>query len=253
MKDFNKESRIQRRVRPYILPFILIPLGLIIWSNALNGPFLYDDMDYIVKNPYIRSLWNFMDISGTRYLCFLSFAINYSIGGLAPFGFHLTNVLIHIINSILIFCLVKLTFDTPFMNTRKKERDLKTLSLCMATVSSIVFLSHPVNTQAVTYISQRFTSLATLFYLAAVTLYVKARLSNARAGGFSRSTLTFYLISLISTVCAMKTKEIAFTIPFAIVLYESIFFLQSSCMNLYSFTQWRGGLGLLFPFTLRYP
>ncbi|MEW6674426.1 MAG: tetratricopeptide repeat protein, partial [Nitrospirota bacterium] len=80
--------------------------------------------------------------------------------------------------------------------------------------SSLIFLTHPIQTQAVTYISQRYTSLATMFYLLSLLLYIKARTENKIAP---------YILSIISAVAAMKTKEIAFTLPFAIVLFELLF------------------------------
>jgi tetratricopeptide (TPR) repeat protein len=93
-------------------------------------------------------------------------------------------------------------------------------------------VAHPVQTQAVTYIVQRFTSLATLFYLASVVFYVMGRLASAQADKrasslagrlFSRQA-GMLLLSLLSAVCAMKVKEISFTLPIMILLYEFIFF-----------------------------
>ena len=104
---------------------------------------------------------------------------------------------------------------------------------------------HPVQTQAVTYIVQRMTSLATMFYLLSVVLYIKARLSivgiqscrrlteNSKEKKFSslltpHSSLFFYYVgSVFAAVLAMKTKEIAFTLPLAVVLYEVFFFRGS--------------------------
>jgi tetratricopeptide (TPR) repeat protein len=82
-----------------------------------------------------------------------------------------------------------------------------------------LFVSHPIQTQAVAYVVQRITSLATLFYLAAVLLYLSSRL--APAGGRRRWR---YALSLLSALLAMRTKEIAFTLPFALLLVEWAFF-----------------------------
>jgi len=81
----------------------------------------------------------------------------------------------------------------------------------------------------VTYVVQRFASLATFFYLLSVVLYIKGRLviekrEDAGGGLFSGPSLLFYLLSLTSAVCAMKTKEMAFTLPLVIALYEFTFF-----------------------------
>ena len=104
----------------------------------------------------------------------------------------------------------------------------------IALFSALLFVSHPIQTQAVTYIVQRFTSLATMFYLLSVVMYIKGRLSvRLEAGGVKLphtsllKPLTFFSLSLLFAVLAMKTKEIAFTLPFVIVLYEFTFFWPS--------------------------
>jgi hypothetical protein len=89
--------------------------AVLVYSNTFHGPFLFDDLDYIVNNPVIRNPGNFLDISGTRYVAHLSFALNYRIGGYNPLGYHLVNTAIHIINGLLVLSLVTLTFKTPQM------------------------------------------------------------------------------------------------------------------------------------------
>jgi Tfp pilus assembly protein PilF/flagellar biogenesis protein FliO len=94
--------------------------------------------------------------------------------------------------------------------------------------TSFIFIAHPLQTQAVTYITQRFTSLTTMFYLIAAVFYLKARLSSksneSRQFFPNLKFLASYLISFISAILAMKTKEIALTLPFAIVMCELYFF-----------------------------
>ncbi|MEE9613971.1 MAG: hypothetical protein V3W31_03325, partial [Thermodesulfobacteriota bacterium] len=194
---------------------IVVTAGLV-YSNALSGPFLVDDHIYILKNPEVRSLGNFLDISGTRYVAFLSFALNYAVGGYSPVGYHLVNVVIHVINGLLVWWLALLTFRSPALSGAGEDTRL---SYFIALGAALIFISHPVQTQAVTYITQRFASLATLFYLLSLALYVKWRLSPEL-----KSRSVFYILSLVSAVLAMKTKEIAFTLPLVIVLYEFTFF-----------------------------
>ncbi len=211
-------------VRYHFFVPILLALGFILYLGALQAPFVYDDRGYILQNHAIRSLSNFWSFGGTRYLGYLSFALNYAVGGLNPFDFHLTNVLIHICNSILLFYLTLTTFRTPVMAGFFSGRYASS-ALPAAVVISAIFLVHPIQSQAVTYITQRFTSLATLFYLLALLLYLKARLIDAGSSSAKRRLL--YIGALISTVAAMKTKEISFTIPFMIALYDYLFFPAS--------------------------
>ncbi|MFQ5901654.1 MAG: tetratricopeptide repeat protein [Thermodesulfobacteriota bacterium] len=209
-----------------IIPFIIIVVvGFILYSNTFYFPFVFDDISNIVENPRIRDLSNFLDISGTRYMGFLSFALNYYVDGLNLFGYHLTNILIHITNAILVYLLVSLTFKTPVMAEKPPVDKIPWLSgpYCTALVAAIIFVSHPIQTQAVTYIVQRFASLATLFYLLSLVFYIRLRLSWIEVKA-KPSTFILYLLSLFSAILAMKTKEISFTLPFIIVLYEFTFF-----------------------------
>ena len=128
--------------------------GFIIYSNTLHCPFQFDDTLCIVSNPSIKSLSNLQSMwiyYPTRLLAFLSFAINYRIGGLDVFSYHIVNLLIHVTNAFLIWCLTILTFRTPAI----KDNKISKFSYEIAFFSSLIFLSHPVQTESVTYIWQR--------------------------------------------------------------------------------------------------
>ncbi len=137
------------------------------------------------------------------------------------------NLLIHIANALLVYFFVLLTFRTPSM--RQSADSSPPAPVLIALFSALLFVSHPLQTQAVTYVIQRFASLATFFYLLSLVMYIKGRLAiekqdDTKGRLISGPSLLFYLVSLISAVCAMKTKEIAFTLPLVILLYEFIFF-----------------------------
>src|SRR6185369_4903774 len=93
----------------------------------------------------------------------------------------------------------------------------------IALFAALLFIAHPIQTQAVTYVIQRLASLCTLFYLLSLVLYAAARLPGDRPKGRILS-LSLYLASLFSALLAMETKEIAFTLPLAVLLYEVMFF-----------------------------
>ncbi len=224
----------------YGLPivFLLITMtALLIYSNTFSSPFHFDDESKIVGNYKLKDLANLWPPSGLRYIGYLSFALNYYFGQLDVFGYHLVNITIHIINGLLVWWLVLLTFKTPLM---EESNGFSRLKYFIALVSALIFISHPVQTQAVTYIVQRFTSLATLFYLLALVLYIKGRLLNQSTKNISQNSdqkerninsiksVLYYLASVISAVLAMETKEISFTLPFIIVLYEITFFSTSN-------------------------
>ncbi|HCZ12310.1 MAG TPA: hypothetical protein DHV16_08695 [Nitrospiraceae bacterium] len=226
-------------LRPYVHMFLIIILGFLVYSNTFNVPFIFDDGVNIVENPVIKDSQYFKgnakvynstaykgvkDFFGTRYIGYLSFAINYRLHGLDVFGYHVVNISIHIINAMLVYWLIALSFKTPFFKSNMPESDSeqgnnRKNAGIIALFSSLLFAAHPIQTQAVTYMVQRFTSLATLFYLFSIVLYIKSRLVKSSSNRFG-----FYVASLLTVVLAMKTKEISFTLPFIIGLYEFLFF-----------------------------
>ncbi len=204
--------------RPLAILLLLTIPATLIYSNTFSVPFHFDDVPYIINNHRIKDLRNLLDLSGTRYMGFLSFALNYTYGKFNVFGYHLVNLIIHITNALLVYWLVRLLFDTPSMAGIEPHPAGRSSGIALAV--AILFVVHPIQTQAVTYIAQRFASLATLFYLLAVVCYLKWRLATPE-----KITRHFwYGLALLSTVLAMKTKEISFTLPLMLVLVEVVFF-----------------------------
>jgi hypothetical protein len=218
-------------------------LGLIVYSNTFDVPFLFDDIRNIETNPLIMDLGYFLEPSKaerlpvssnvyfgwkTRYIGYLTFALNFKMHGLDVTGYHVVNLAIHILTALAVYFLLVLTFKTPAI----KRSPLTEKSGHIALFTALLFVCHPLQTQAVTYIVQRFASLVTMFYLLSLVLYIKAR----RNGSAERRkkkypiTLLLYCFSVLSCVLAMLTKQNAFTLPFAIALYE-LMFLRGGIMK----------------------
>ncbi|TAK09642.1 MAG: tetratricopeptide repeat protein [Candidatus Manganitrophaceae bacterium] len=204
--------------RPLSVFLLLAVLATLIYSNTFSVPFIFDDVPNIVENPRIKDLRNFLDLSGSRYIGYLSFALNYHFGNLSLFGYHLINLIIHIANGFLVYLLVRLLFQTPSISRGDWGETDRASWIALAT--ALLFVVHPIQTQAVTYIVQRLASLATLFYLLSVVFYLKGRLPSADV----RNKFFWCVLALLSTVLAMKTKEISFTLPIMLVLIEIVFF-----------------------------
>ncbi len=207
--------------------FILLLLGIIIYSNSFECSFQFDDSYTIVNNTKIRNLadintlWN---SSPNRPVAFLTFAINYHFSKLDVRYWHLVNLIIHLINAILVWWLTLLIFSSPVMKDQKIAGHKKLLAF----ITALLFISHPLATQSVTYIVQRMTSLVALFYLLSIVLYVRARLTDR---GIIAKILLFSG-SFVSVVLAMRTKENAFTLPFAILLFE-FFFIRTRKLSIH--------------------
>ncbi len=186
---------------------------------TLDYPFVLDDHGYIAENLKIRSLKNLWPPYDSRYLGFASFAVNYRLSGLNPAWFRATNILIHIINSCLVFLLVRDTFAIQYAAAPDEH---KNTGRRIAAISALIFALHPIQTESVTYITQRFASLATLFFLASIVLFIRFRASQASR----KKRFLFFALSIVSAVMAQKTKEISFTLPAVIALYDFMFFGQ---------------------------
>lgn len=233
-----KRSRFNKPIVHY---FLIIGIGLLIYSNSFYSPFLWDEDDFIVQNPIVKNLSYFLSPSKakgidpdfyvffkTRPISYLTFALNYSIHGFDVLGYHLVNWSIHLVNAFLVYIFTLLTFRTPFL----RESSLKKNSRMIALFSALLFISHPIQTEAVTYIFQRHASFVTLFYLLSMAFYIQWRLKSEEQGASHLHSILLYALSFISALFAMKTKESAFTLPLSIMIYEFSFFAGSIRMRM---------------------
>jgi tetratricopeptide (TPR) repeat protein len=196
--------------------------GFLPYSGTFDFPFHFDDYPNVVENPVVKDLSIFLhpsraenyrlyDLFKSRYIGCLTFALNYRVHALDVWGYHAVNVSVHIASAVLLYLLVALAMRTPFFRGRAGEGE----AAFAAFFSGLLFAVHPVQTQAVTYIVQRFASMATAFYLLSLVFYVRARLGAGRIS---------YALGLLSALLALKTKETAVTLPLVLLLYEFFFF-----------------------------
>jgi len=207
------------RSGPLAAVLLVTALTLIIYLPALKAPFVLDDEVNIVRNMRLHGFSGFWPPAGTRYLAYLSFALNYHVGGLHVRGYHLVNMLLHILSGLTLYGLVRSIFQTPAM--RGGLNDGIDAGSHIALITALIFTVHLLNTQAVIYVTQRFAVMASLFYLLSLYLYIKWRIKGK--GGLS---IIFYVLSIIAAVAAAKSKEISFTLPFVILMAEYVFFTE---------------------------
>ena len=187
---------------------LLCAVVLLAYLPSLNNGFILDDKSIIVNNLKVRSLKNAPEIftsslynSGQMYrpMQVLSYAFDYKLWGLNPFGFHLGNVILHILNVILVFYLLNKIYPT------------------VAFGASLIFAVHPINTSVVSYISGRADLLVTFFMLSSLALFQRKRIILsillAIPAYFCRenSLILFLLIILISATSGIKLR---YCIPF---------------------------------------
>ncbi len=197
--------------------------GLLLYSNTFQAPFVFDDELFISQNPSIRdithgSLWEGL-VNHRRIVGFLSFALNYRLHGTTVEGYHWVNLGIHVANSFLVVWLIQLLFQTD----RMRRHPLVDHRHSIAFLIGWLFLSHPIQTQAVTYISQRFESLAAFFYMLSICGYLTARVGSK----LLVQRLEFFCLSIVFAFFGLFTKETVFTLPLALVVIEWLFFPPS--------------------------
>ena len=218
-------------------PLIIVIFGILAYANTLQVPFGLDDLSSITLNPVITDLANYLpggsgyEFIPRRWVGYLTFALNYHFGGLNVTGYHIFNLAVHLCVALLVYVLVDRTFRTPQLSGSRLVVHSRTVAL----LAALFFVAHPLQTQAVTYVVQRLASLATLFYLLSVVCYVLARLrieaqSPSKTDKKTETEKDLWPIILLfigavtAAVLAMQTKEIAFTLPLAVILYEISFF-----------------------------
>ena len=200
----------------------ILLLGTLIYSNTFYSSFHFDDAIFITDNFLIRDISNLKslwDIFPNRFIVFFTLVLNYHFNQLNVFGYHLFNLAIHLGAAILVWWFGVLIFSTPAMKGDKLFKNSKRVALFTA----LIFLTHPLQTESVTYIWQRCTSLVGFFYLFSICLYIKSRLLQLQDHVLSRWGAV-YALSLIFAVMSMFTKENSITLPAMIILCEFYFF-----------------------------
>jgi tetratricopeptide (TPR) repeat protein len=210
-------------VRPTLLLLAAIALmTVLVWWPSLEGPFYLDSTESVQHNDALRithlsaeQLTN-AAVSlphggrhNKRWLVALSFAADRALYGLNPAGYRATNIALHLLNGLLVFTLVLRLLATPAARIESRR------ALFIATAATALWLLNPVQTSAVSYVWARTALLATLFYLAAILAYLRAR-SAAEWGprlGWGTALVALWLL-------AMASKEIAVTLPAILLLLE---------------------------------
>ena len=216
---------------------LLVIVISICYGHTLNHSFQFDDHPNILEKRALLpeklswveikpSLYNYDEgVPGRkihRPVARFSFAINYYFNRFDVRGYHITNILIHILSSIILYFLFKtvLSISTRIIGSSDSRYNIPSPSIAdIALLGSILWAIHPINTQAVTYIVQRMASLAALFFFISLLLYFHFRLSNswAKKALYLSFCLFFWLV-------AVFTKENTITLPLSIILFEILFF-----------------------------
>ena len=210
----------------------LILIGLVIYAQTFQFDFVFDDYIFIVNNPFIKNFSNFhvmwQVFPMTRLVVMYTFAFNYYFNQLNPVGYHIFNFIVHLAATGLVWALADLLFKITKISEDRLTKDLPF-------IIAVLFLVHPCQTQAVTYITQRFESMATLVYLGTVYFYLRARVSTGKM-----HQIIFFVLAGLLTILGVLTKEVIITVPAMMLVSEWILFPEKDNKRLYHcFSCWR--------------
>lgn len=211
MKWLNRKFR-----KPRVACAVIALMAGIAYCNSFTVPFLLDDFGSISNNYAIHKLFDFpalWEFYANRIVLYFTLSVNYFIHDNGVEGYHITNLLIHILNGILFYLILKKIFSLPYFKGKQVLRYSNVISV----LAAVLFVCHPLQVNAVTYIVQRTASLAATFYLLAILFFLMYRI---------RGRWHQLLLTVLFTVLAMFTKENTITIPFTLLLLEIMFFLK---------------------------
>lgn len=190
----------------------LIIIGSSVYLNSLRGVLFWDDEVTVINNIFIQRpffylkqifLSSYHSGSGEtlnfyRPLATLSFALDYHLWRINAFGYHLSNVILHVLNGVLLFLLLRKIFD----------------KFSLSLLTAVLFLVHPINSEAVNYVSNRCDLLMLFFFLLSFYLYVCYRQKNNKR---------FLVASMIGYILCILSKEMGLILPLFLLTYELVF------------------------------
>jgi protein O-mannosyl-transferase len=209
---------------------LLAAAGLLAYSNSLSGSFILDDVTAIVENQDIRD-WSRLSsmlmperelpVAG-RPLVNVSLAINYALGGLDVRGYHVWNVAVHLGCALLVFAVVRRT-----LLANRVDRELRERSLDLAFAVALLWTLHPLNTEAVNYVTQRTESMMGLFYLLTFYASIRAAVTSRSGAEAHVGWRGWPFVAVLACASGMACKETMVTAPVLVALYDRVFVFDS--------------------------
>jgi protein O-mannosyl-transferase len=239
------------KIRTLIPVVLLSLLPWLLYSHTQSFEAVLDDQEYVLENPllqdgksflYLLNLKTFANSHSTwaispdlplnlitRPVTYLTYFANRCLNGVETPGYRIVNISLHMLNGILLFTFLRVLL-------RHQGRQLLSVPLLVA----LLFAAHPLATESVTYIAQRFGTLTTLFCLSAMLCHIKSRTEQAQYTGVLVGMSVFF------TFLAMLSKETGVTIPVLLLMME-IFWFRSAVLQAFKNVRWHLALLPLIP------
>lgn len=194
-----------KKKNEYVYLIIILLLTVIVYSNSIHNQFLnWDDDLSVVNNPHIQSLdgSHIINIFSHSYngmyqpLVMISFAINYALHGLHPEGYHIANLLFHLLNILLVFFFIRLMFK----------------NISLALITAVIFAVHPMHVESVSWITERKDVLYAFFFLFSLIMYLKYLQTNYK--------MHYLLWAFLLYLCSLLSKTNAITLPLVLITID---------------------------------
>lgn len=185
-----------------LFPFYLVIITTLLFLNTLWGEFVYDDLSFAINNPEIK-YWHFWDLwhFWSRSTRTLTLMIDYHLFGYSPFGYHLHNILWHLLSVLLLYYIfAKLSEDYFF-----------------SFLGALFFAVHPIHVEAIANITNRKETLCMAFSLSSFILYLRFTEYEGKRKWI------WLLGSLFAWYLALNSKQVAIAFPFMLIVYEYLF------------------------------
>lgn len=219
------EKSIAIRLRIFITLFLLLAVTVLVYLASLDGPFVFDDQTTIGDSRYMRHPEELLNFSLKEHVIQRSVSrlslwlTKWRTNSLEPRAFHVIDLILHLVNGLLIFLFSRLIV----LHAIKKK--LSSVSaLWLPLIVAMIFLLHPIQTQAVNYASQRMAQLEVLFNLIALVGYFRFR-TNER---LNPNSYLFFGVFLLSSALALLSKGNAATIPFQLLALEAFVLVKTN-------------------------
>ena len=212
--------------RTWHVPALAAALAALVYVNALDNPFVYDDHDTVIANPSLVDPSNIRFVlthSPFRPVVNASYAVDRALWGFRPLGFHLTNVLLHATVVAFLYALLRcalLDVRRRRGHPRPNEGRLSRSDTWAAFAGAALFGVHPLMTEAVGYVSGRSELLCGVFFLAAVLCGRAAMLQSASAQGAQVRPVLPVVGLLVFGALALLSKEVAVVLPIVLLTYD---------------------------------
>ncbi len=199
----------------FLAGVVLVLAAVAAYRSSLDAPFLFDDTPAIVANESIRHLWppgpalsppaDGSGVSG-RPLVNLSLAVNYAFGRLTVRGYHVMNLTLHLLATLVLWGVLRRTWR----RLRPDEAELPAWS------STLLWTVHPLLTESVTCVVQRNEVMGGLFYLLTLYCFIRSTADGAAVRRWS-------VLAVVACLLGMASKEIVATAPLVVLLYDRTF------------------------------